>query len=182
VPDIDEPIVIVPYDPSWPALFDEERRRITPALGDIVTGVEHFGSTAVPGMAGKPIVDLLVGVADLALASSRIAGLERLGYENFGEIFIPGRIYLRRRGACPFNIAMTLEGGAFWDSQLVLRDYLRVHPTRQRPTCTRSKRHIRAEHGCSPRTRRRKGRFWRRCTSAPARGRARRSDDRVTGL
>ena len=128
MPDIDEPIVIVPYDPSWPAQFDDECRRIAPALGDVATGVEHFGSTAVPGMAGKPIVDLLVGVDDLARASSRIAGLERLGYENFGEIFIAGRIYLRRRGACAFNIAMTLKGGAFWDSQLVLRDYLRGHP------------------------------------------------------
>lgn len=53
VPDIDEPVVIVPYDGAWPALFDEERRRIAPALGDVITGVEHFGSTAVPGMADR---------------------------------------------------------------------------------------------------------------------------------
>jgi GrpB-like predicted nucleotidyltransferase (UPF0157 family) len=127
-PDIDEPITLVAYDPDWPALFDEERRRITPAFGGLATRIEHFGSTAVAGMAGKPIVDLLVGVRDLALASSRIPALEALGYENFGEIFIPGRVYLRRRGPRDFNIAMTVDGGPFWEAQILLRDYLRRHP------------------------------------------------------
>lgn len=125
---VDEPITITAYDPSWPALFAAERTRIVDALGDVVTRVEHFGSTAVPGMAGKPVVDLLVGVADLHAASARIPSLEALGYENFGEIFIPGRIYLRRRGTHHFNVAITVEGSAFWTEQLIVRDFLRAHP------------------------------------------------------
>jgi GrpB-like predicted nucleotidyltransferase (UPF0157 family) len=126
--EIDEAITIEDYDPAWPILFEQERHRVASSLGNVVTRVEHFGSTAVPGMAGKPIVDVLVGVNDLALASSRIASLEALGYENFGEVFIPGRVYLRRRGPRHFNIAMTAAGSQFWNEQILLRDYLRRHP------------------------------------------------------
>ena len=125
---VDEPITITNYDPAWPVLFEAERERVAKALGDVATRIEHFGSTAVPGMAGKPIVDLLVGVRDLPSASSRITALEGIGYENFGEIFIPGRLYLRRRGPPHFNLAATVDGGEFWNDQLVLRDFLRAHP------------------------------------------------------
>jgi GrpB-like predicted nucleotidyltransferase (UPF0157 family) len=128
IANVDEPIVISDYDPIWLTLFTEEQRRVQTALGELVTRIEHFGSTAVPGMAGKPIVDLLVGVRDLAMVSSRISSLETLGYENFGEIFIPGRLYLRRRGPPHFNVAVTVEAGEFWHAQIVIRDYLRAHP------------------------------------------------------
>lgn len=127
-PDVDEPILVVDYDPEWPLLFETERDRIRGALGSVATSIEHFGSTAVPGMSGKPIIDLLVGVADLPAASTRIPPLEALGYENFGEIFFAGRIYLRRRGATNYNIAMTVQGGPFWSAQLVVREFLRTHP------------------------------------------------------
>lgn len=128
MPDIDEPIVIVDYDPQWPLLFLGERERVSAALGAVVFAIEHFGSTAVPGMAGKPIVDLLVGVADLGVAAECVSALEDLGYENFGEIFVPGRLYLRRRGPPHFNVALTAAGGEFWNTQLAVRDYLRMHP------------------------------------------------------
>lgn len=126
--DVDEPITIVDYDAAWPVHFAEERRRVENALGDVVTRVEHFGSTAVYGMAGKPIVDLLVGVRDLTHAARRMSSLEALGYENFGEIFIPGRLYLRRRGPPHFNVAVAVDGSEFWNAQILIRDYLRAHP------------------------------------------------------
>jgi GrpB-like predicted nucleotidyltransferase (UPF0157 family) len=126
--EVDEPIVIAEYDAAWPALFIAERDRVQAALGSVVTGIEHFGSTAVPGMAGKPIVDLLVGVRNLGIASQRISALEALGYENFGELFLPGRLYLRRRGPPNFNVAITVDGGTFWSAQIIIRDYLRAHP------------------------------------------------------
>jgi GrpB-like predicted nucleotidyltransferase (UPF0157 family) len=128
VSEVDEPISIADYDPLWPELFAAERDRVLSAMGDTVTRIEHFGSTAIAGMAGKPIVDLLVGVRDLQEASAGVPALEALGYENFGEIFIPGRLYLRRRGPPHFNVAITLDGGEFWNAQLMVRDYLRAHP------------------------------------------------------
>jgi GrpB-like predicted nucleotidyltransferase (UPF0157 family) len=60
------PIVVGDYDPSWPSMFDDERTRIEAALGPLVLAIEHIGSTSVPGLAAKPIIDLLVGVTSLA--------------------------------------------------------------------------------------------------------------------
>jgi GrpB-like predicted nucleotidyltransferase (UPF0157 family) len=125
---VDEPITICEYDPAWPGLFVSERDRVQRAFAKLATRIDHFGSTAVPGMAGKPIVDLLVGVANLRSASPRLSVLEALGYENFGEIFIPGRVYLRRRGPPHFNLAVTELGGPFWSDQILIRDFLRAHP------------------------------------------------------
>jgi GrpB-like predicted nucleotidyltransferase (UPF0157 family) len=124
--EVDENITIVDYDCGWPQLFDLERRRLLGALGDAVTAVEHFGSTAVPGMAAKPIVDLLVGVREFA--SVELAPLETLGYENFGAIFIAERLYLRRRGPPHFNVAVAVQDSGFWGEQLAVRDFLRAHP------------------------------------------------------
>ena len=128
IPGIDEPIDIVDYDPAWPALFAEERQRLRACLGGRIGRIEHFGSTAVPAMAGKPVVDLLVGVSKLPVPAPWIESLQAMGYENFGEVFIPGRWYLRNRGPPHFNIAVTVEGGEFWRTQLLVRDYLRAHP------------------------------------------------------
>jgi GrpB-like predicted nucleotidyltransferase (UPF0157 family) len=125
---IDEPVTVSDYDPRCPTLFESERVAILSALKAVVTRIEHFGGTAVPGMAGKPIVDLLVGVRDLQEASDGIDRLEALGYENFGEIFIPGRLYLRKRGPPHFNAAVTRDGGDFWNTQIIIRNFLRAHP------------------------------------------------------
>ncbi|GIK84809.1 MAG: hypothetical protein BroJett026_02900 [Betaproteobacteria bacterium] len=126
--DIDETITLVESDPQWPALFAAESARVSAALADIATHIEHVGSTAVPGLAGKPIVDLLVGVRSLDEGRAGARRLAALGYEDFGEVFIPGRLYLRRRGPPHFNVAIAEDGGAFFASQLAVRDYLRSHP------------------------------------------------------
>ncbi|MDI1433860.1 GrpB family protein [Polyangium sorediatum] len=127
--DVDEPISIVAYDARWPLDFEAEAARVRAALGPVVVAIEPFGSSAVPGLVSKPIVDILVGVADLQEAKPHVAGLVAIGYEDFGEIFVPGRIYLRKRGAAPhFNVAVTEHGGPFWAGNLAVREYLRAHP------------------------------------------------------
>lgn len=127
--DVDEPISICEYDPGWPAHYEQEQQRVRDALGPIVLATEHFGSSAVPGLASKPIIDILVGVRALGEASLRAPALEAMGYENFGEIFVSGRLYLRKRGAPPhFNVAITELGSPFWATNLMVRDYLRAHP------------------------------------------------------
>ena len=74
-------IVIAEYDPQWPGRFDAERERIGSALGDAALRIEHIGSTSVPGLAAKPIVDVLVAVSDVSDESSYGPALERAGYE-----------------------------------------------------------------------------------------------------
>ncbi|MGH2402954.1 MAG: GrpB family protein, partial [bacterium] len=60
------PVVIHAYDPRWPRMFDEERTAIFGAIGDTAAAVEHIGSTAIPGLGAKPIIDIMVGVRRLA--------------------------------------------------------------------------------------------------------------------
>jgi GrpB-like predicted nucleotidyltransferase (UPF0157 family)/ribosomal protein S18 acetylase RimI-like enzyme len=78
---MDAPIELVPYDAAWPVRFAEERERIREAIGPWLTGeVEHVGSTAVPGLAAKPVIDIMAPVADLDTSRSAIAKLEAIGY------------------------------------------------------------------------------------------------------
>jgi GrpB-like predicted nucleotidyltransferase (UPF0157 family) len=74
------PIVIVAYDPTWPAMFETQRATIAGALGSTAIGIEHIGSTSVPGLAAKPIVDVLVTVADIDDEDAYLSALEGAGY------------------------------------------------------------------------------------------------------
>ncbi len=74
-------IVVLDYDPAWPATFEQERTSLHTALGPLVLTIEHIGSTAVPGLAAKPIIDLQLSVRSLAEArSSCVEPLQALGY------------------------------------------------------------------------------------------------------
>jgi GrpB-like predicted nucleotidyltransferase (UPF0157 family) len=78
---LDEPIRLVPYDQAWPGRFDQEAAVLTAAIGSWATGgVHHVGSTAVPGLDAKPIIDILVGVDDLAASRAAFDPLAELGY------------------------------------------------------------------------------------------------------
>src|SRR5437667_10605191 len=82
---IHEEIAIAPYDPRWPTLFSQEKGHLESCLPrELITRIEHFGSTAVPGLAAKPVVDMLVEVTDLHATRTRIAPvLEAQGYDYF---------------------------------------------------------------------------------------------------
>jgi GrpB-like predicted nucleotidyltransferase (UPF0157 family) len=123
---IDEPVELVAYDRAWPARFARERRRLGAHLTRPAT-IEHIGSTAVPGLASKPVVDILVGVdpADVEVVAQQIAGA---GYEDLGEAGVPGRRHLRRRAAHAYNVHIVALGGPLWRDNLALRDYLRREP------------------------------------------------------
>jgi GrpB-like predicted nucleotidyltransferase (UPF0157 family) len=81
---VDEPVRIVPYDPAWPERFEEEKRVLEDALGPwIVGGVHHIGSTAVPGLAAKPTVDVMIGVESLEASADAQPAAEAVGYRCF---------------------------------------------------------------------------------------------------
>jgi GrpB-like predicted nucleotidyltransferase (UPF0157 family) len=82
------PLIIVDYDPQWPDLFAELRATVAEALGDLVVTVEHVGSTAVPGLAAKPIIDMDVVVPSVADIPEAIRRLAILGYVHRGDIGI----------------------------------------------------------------------------------------------
>ena len=134
-----ETIEIVPYDPSWPAVFGREKAHLLACLPPELLGrIEHFGSTAVPGLAAKPIVDMLVEVTDLAVVRQRIVPiLEAQGYEYFwrpwqGDDRPPFYVWFIKRdpttGARTHHIHMAERDMAeLWDC-LLFRDYLTEHP------------------------------------------------------
>jgi GrpB-like predicted nucleotidyltransferase (UPF0157 family) len=76
----DAPVVLADSDPSWPALFSHEAQRLRGALGDAATAIEHVGSTSVPGLPAKPIIDIVLGVADSTDEPGYKPALERAGY------------------------------------------------------------------------------------------------------
>lgn len=128
--DVDEgPIEVQAYDPLWVDVYQAEAAAINEELGTYVLAVEHFGSTAVPGLVAKPIVDVLIGAAPEATPAAAINGLARLGYEFLGEDGRrPGRYFWRKRGNDAINVSVVPHGGAMWNSNLAVRDFLRAHP------------------------------------------------------
>lgn len=133
-------IVLVNYDPAWPALFDVERARLLAAIGEWVADIQHVGSTAIPGIAAKPIIDVAIHLKSLADALKCITPLAGIGYECLGEFGIPERIYFRKRTDSPLpgqahdgvgrthQIHMYETGHEQYEKQIVFRDYLRAHP------------------------------------------------------
>jgi GrpB-like predicted nucleotidyltransferase (UPF0157 family) len=126
------PIVIVDYDPRWPEMFRAERDAILSATGPRLVAIEHVGSTAVPGLGAKPIIDIMAGVRRLAEAAECIAPLAPLGYRYLPEYeaLIPDRRFFRKGppGPITHHLHLVELGGDFWERHLLFRDYLRTHP------------------------------------------------------
>jgi GrpB-like predicted nucleotidyltransferase (UPF0157 family) len=114
------------YDPAWPGRYEAEREAIEGALGDLVVEVHHIGSTAVPGLVAKPIVDILLGIRRLDVTDGEVAAMASLGFEYLGEYGIPLRRYFARRDSCHVHAFRVGEGQ--WTAHLLFRDYLRSDP------------------------------------------------------
>jgi GrpB-like predicted nucleotidyltransferase (UPF0157 family) len=125
-----QPVEVAEYDPAWPQRFVEERERIAAALGDTDAVIEHIGSTAVPGLPAKPVIDIMVGVPDIERAGQAVAGLINLGYQYVPELEsqLPERRYFRRGTPETHHVHMVAVSSDFWEEHLLFRDYLRTHP------------------------------------------------------
>jgi GrpB-like predicted nucleotidyltransferase (UPF0157 family) len=119
------PIVIAEYDADWPTRFEFERQRVVRALGDQALRIEHFGSTAVPGLAAKPIVDLLVTVSDPEDESFVVPALEAAGYEL--RVREPGH-RMFRTPARDVHVHVWADSDPEVARHLRFRDRLRVSP------------------------------------------------------
>ena len=124
-----DPVVIADYDPRWPAIFASLRDRLAAALGPLAVAIEHVGSTAVPGLAAKPIVDL-----DIVMASGEdlwavIERLRLLGYDHQGDLGVPGReAFTSPPGGPPHHLYACPAGSPALARHLALRDRLRADP------------------------------------------------------
>lgn len=126
------PVAVVGYDPRWPARYEEERAKILKAIGDKLMLVEHIGSTAVLGLAAKPIIDLMAAVRRLADTEACIGPLQRIGYQYVPEyeVELPERRYFHKgsSGSHMHHLHIVEITSDFWRRHLLFRDYLRAHP------------------------------------------------------
>jgi GrpB-like predicted nucleotidyltransferase (UPF0157 family) len=122
------PVIIEDYDPRWPQLFEMLRSRIAPVLDELAISIEHVGSTAVPGLAAKPIIDidvLLRSSTDLAVVIRKLADL---GYEHRGDLGVSGREAFRAKAAAvQHHLYVCPLGSLEYDRHIAFRNYLRTH-------------------------------------------------------
>jgi GrpB-like predicted nucleotidyltransferase (UPF0157 family) len=126
-------VEIVDYDPRWPSMFEEEAKRLRAALDpSSIAGLEHFGSTAIPGLSAKPIIDILIAVRSLADAQATfVEALRNLDYVYWAENPKKDRMFFVK-GMPPFgskrshHVHVTEAHGKMWQ-RLAFRDYLRAH-------------------------------------------------------
>jgi GrpB-like predicted nucleotidyltransferase (UPF0157 family) len=122
-------LVIVPYDPAWPRAFATERDRIAAVFGTVAQRIDHNGSTSVPGLAAKPIIDTQISVASLRPLSAHVERLARLGYTHVphpDDTFCP---FFHRPAVWPYthHVHVVESGGDEERRTLAFRDYLRTH-------------------------------------------------------
>ena len=119
-------VLVVEYDPSWPDTFEVLRRPVWAAVRDVAVSVEHVGSTAVPGLAAKPIIDMDVVVASPDNLSEAIERLATMGYVHRGNLGIDGReAFDSPQGLPAHHLYLCLGESAALANHLALRDFLR---------------------------------------------------------
>jgi GrpB-like predicted nucleotidyltransferase (UPF0157 family)/predicted kinase len=126
--DITYEVTIVPYDPVWPVRYEEEREKIVAALGDFIMEIHHFGSTAVPDLPAKPIIDIMVAVRQLSDATECIGPLSDLGYafidypQNTDR-----RLFRKGQPQRTHHVHIVAQGSAALREHLAFRDALRTN-------------------------------------------------------
>jgi GrpB-like predicted nucleotidyltransferase (UPF0157 family) len=132
-------IVVADYSPEWPRIFEDLKRVYVVSLGNLILEIHHVGSTSIPGLAAKPVIDIDLVIEDRSILPEVISRLAPLGYEHRGDLGIPdreafgrvseqvpldgsGRIWLKHNLYCCHRGCVPLR------NHLALRDYLRTHP------------------------------------------------------
>ena len=123
----EEPISLVPYDPAWPQLFEQERAELEAVLRPWLAGpIEHIGSTAVPGLTAKPVIDIMAGVRDLTASAAARGAVATLGYQYF-----PYRPDVMHWFCKPsperrtHHLHLVPVSSGLWADRLLFRDHLR---------------------------------------------------------
>lgn len=137
------PVELVEYDADWPLRFDTIRQHIAPHLPP-GTAVEHVGSTAVPGMVGKPVIDVDVVVQDIHVVAEVVATLAWLGFAHRGDLGIAGR---QAFDACPgwppHHVYLVVQDSEPYRDHVDLREHLRAHPDAARRYSDEKRRLVR---------------------------------------
>jgi GrpB-like predicted nucleotidyltransferase (UPF0157 family) len=144
------PIEIVSYDPAWPARFESEKSIVLAIFRAVPIQVEHIGSTAVPGLGAKPVIDMLLGVEDLAAVEARIPDLAAADYEyvrRYETEFPERRLFAKpQQRPRAYHLHAVEFSTAFWRRQLLFRNFLRLQAQVALDYCE-LKRRLATEYG-----------------------------------
>ncbi|MCI4671936.1 MAG: GrpB family protein [Bacteroidia bacterium] len=122
-------IIVANYNPDWPVAYQKEEIKITQTLGATLSRSYHIGSTSVPGLMAKPIIDILLAVHDLQELDDKSSEMAELGYEVMGAYGIPGRRYFRKGiNRRTHHVHAFKTGDSNLKRHLAFRDYLIAHP------------------------------------------------------
>lgn len=123
-------VQLASHDPQWAILFEAEKVRIGKALGEAGVELHHIGSTAIPGIVAKPVIDILCEAESLEQIDAKAGAMRDIGYTAHGEYGIPGRRYFKRSGGelIPVHLHCFKGGSVEIERHLAFRDFLRAHP------------------------------------------------------
>lgn len=123
-------VFVVSHNPRWSVEFVRESSAVAGAMGEVLQVIHHIGSTAIPGICAKPIIDMLAVVSDLSVLDERTVQMEALGYEALGEFGLVGRRYFRkddRDGNRTHQVHTFQAGSPQIERHLAFRDFMRAH-------------------------------------------------------
>ncbi|GAF89235.1 unnamed protein product [marine sediment metagenome] len=124
---------VVSYNPNWKKMYKEESEKIKNILNDIIVDIHHIGSTAIPGIKAKPVIDILVEVKNLEAVDQYNNKMEELGYEVMGEHGIPKRRFFRKGGnKRTHHIHIFQVGNEEIERHINFKEYLITHPDKGR--------------------------------------------------
>lgn len=118
---------LVRHNPLWRVMFWIEKAQLTLILGGKVLGIEHVGSTAIPGMPAKPIIDISLAVTDYEQAWGLVAVLQSIGYDYLGENETRREYSFEKSHPYAYGLFICEKSGDKWQNRLSFRDYLRAH-------------------------------------------------------
>jgi GrpB-like predicted nucleotidyltransferase (UPF0157 family) len=122
-------VQLLPYNPAWPKLYQAEAKIICSAIGQYILDIQHVGSTAIPGVKAKPIIDIAIGLAHFKQAKKCIKPLQQLGYEYKYNAGVRGQRFFAKGSESnrTHYIHLTKLNSRVWKDCLLFRDYLRKH-------------------------------------------------------
>jgi GrpB-like predicted nucleotidyltransferase (UPF0157 family) len=121
-------VQLTSYRAEWVALFAQEKQRVLAAIGAHILDIQHVGSTSIPGMPAKPVLDIAVAVRSFEEAIVCIAPMEELAYRYRGQLGIPNRHYFVKGEPRTHQVHMLERHGTEWERMLLFRDFLCAHP------------------------------------------------------
>lgn len=118
---------LVSYSPAWHVLFEREKKTLLIALRGIVLKIEHIGSTSIPDMEAKPIIDMAATIPSIDIVPKCVQPLAAVGYEYKGEYGLPGRHFFTKGSPHTHYLHVVAQGSDHWTSWVLFRDYVTVH-------------------------------------------------------